>query len=338
MKNIRLGIIGATGLVGRTVLDVVWERNLSVSSIKLFASEKSAGNKIITKKGEYAIEKLDENSFNNLDIAIFSAGGYVSKKYVPVAVEKKCVAIDNGSYWRMDENVPLIVPEVNSHKIKSHKGIIANPNCSTIQLVIALNALLKLGNIKRVVVSTYQAASGGGQKILDKYRNEINGFANDDRYKLFDSIMFHSDFNEAGNTIEEEKMLNETKKILEINDFKMSVNCVRLPIKNSHCEFVNVEFENNFSLEQIKEVVSNQKGAKLVDGNDYPHPLLANGKDDVFIGRIRKDNSRENAYNMWIVADNLRKGAATNAVQIAEMLNKGIIYNVIPNQTTCLIC
>ena len=319
MENIKLGIIGATGLVGRTMLQVALERKINVASIKLFASERTEGDKIIADNNEYIVAKLNEKSFNDIDIALFSAGGYVSQKYIPIAVENNCICIDNGSYWRMKDDVPLIVPEVNPQDIKEHRGIIANPNCSTIQLVIVLNALLKLGNIKRTIVSTYQAASGGGQRTLDKYHSEINGISND-KYKLFNSIMFHSDFNEDGNTIEEEKMLNETKKILGKNSFQMNVNCVRLPIENSHCEFVNVEFENNFSIEQIKSAILNQSGLKLIEGNDYPTPLMANGKDDVFVGRIRKDNSKENTYNMWIVADNLRKGAATNTIQIAELL------------------
>ena len=320
MKNIKLGIIGATGLVGRTMLQVVLEKKLNVSSVRLFASEKSAGTKININNNEFIVEKLDENSFNDLDISLFAAGGYVSKKYVPIAVESNCICIDNGSYWRMNDDIPLVVPEVNPQDIKNHKGIIANPNCSTIQLVVVLNALLKLGNIKRVIVSTYQAASGGGQKMLDKYYSEMQNIANEDKYKLFNSIMFHSDFNDAGNTIEEEKMLNETKKILGKNDFNMCVNCVRLPIENSHSEFINVEFENNFTINQIKEIISQQEGIKLIDDNDYPNPLMSSGRDEVFVGRIRKDNSQKNTYNMWIVADNLRKGAATNAVQIAEKL------------------
>jgi len=320
MDNLRLGIIGSTGLVGRTILQIVLERKLNIASIRLFASEKTAGTKITIENNEYTVEQLKENSFDDLDIALFSGGAYVSKKYVPIAVKKNCVSIDNGSYWRMNENVPLVVPEVNLQVLKHHKGIIANPNCSTIQLVIVLNALLKLGNIKRLVVSTYQAASGGGQKMLDKYHSEIKGIYNDDKYKLFNNIMFHSSFNKDGNTIEEEKMLNETRKILEIDDLNICVNCVRLPIENSHCEFINVEFDVDIKLNQVKEIISKQKGTKLIENEDYPYPLMSNGKDDVFVGRIRKDNSRENTYNMWIVADNLRKGAATNAVQIAEKL------------------
>ncbi len=320
MKNTKLGIVGATGLVGRTMLQVVLERKLNVASIKLFASAKSEGLNVNCHNTNLVVSKLDENSFNDLDIVLFAGGGYVSKNYVPIAVQNNCVCIDNGSYWRMAENVPLVVPEVNPADINKHKGIIANPNCSTIQLVVVLNALLKLGNIKRTIVSTYQSASGGGQKMLDKYHSEMAGLDNDDKYKLFNSIMFHSDFNEDGNTIEEEKMLNETKKILGKNDFNMSVNCVRLPIENSHCEFVDVEFEDNFSIEQVKEVVSKQAGVVLIDGNDYPTPQISNGKDEVFVGRIRKDKSCPNSYNMWLVADNLRKGAATNAVQIAEKL------------------
>jgi aspartate-semialdehyde dehydrogenase len=321
LKNIKLGIVGATGLVGRTILDVVLERKLDVAFIKLFASEKSAGSKIISSDREYTVEKLDENSFNDLDVALFSSGAYVSKKYVPIAITNNCIVIDNGSYWRLNKDIPLIVPEVNTDDIKYHKGIIANPNCSTIQLVIVLNALLKLGDIKRIVVSTYQAVSGAGQKGIDKYYTEMNGENYDDGYKIFNNVMFHSAFNDAGNTIEEEKILNETKKILGRNDFAMNVNCVRIPVKNSHCEFVNVEFADNFSLNQIKEIISNQEGIKLIDGKDiYPNPLMSNGCSDVLVGRVRKDNSKENAYNMWIVADNLRKGAATNAVQILEKL------------------
>ncbi|MPM82168.1 Aspartate-semialdehyde dehydrogenase [bioreactor metagenome] len=222
-----------------------------------------------------------------------------------------------------------MVPEVNPESLNCHSGLIANPNCSTIQLVAPLHVISNNNTIKRVVVSTYQAISGAGQKGLEKLRSESIGVPNTDKYKIFNSVMFHSEFNEQGNTVEEEKMINETRKILDISSFKMAVTCVRVPVENSHCISANVEFANNIDIDEIKQSLASAPGIKFIDDstNEYPTPLMSNGSDDVFVGRVRKDNSVENAISLWIVADNLRKGAASNAVEIAEyILDKDIFH------------
>jgi aspartate-semialdehyde dehydrogenase len=336
MKKINLAIVGATGLVGRKMLQLLEERNFPINELKLFASAKTAGTEINFKNKIHKVEELTENSFKNLDIALFSAGSFVSENFAPIAVKNNCIVIDNGSFWRMNEKVPLIVPEINFSNLLKHNGLIANPNCSTIQLVLALDAISKVAKLKRVVASTYQAISGAGQKGIDKFHYEMNEFLNENKAKIesnetkiFNNIMFHSPMNESGNTAEEAKMESETKKILNAKKLQISVNCVRIPVVNSHSIFANIEFENSFLMQELEESLQNSDGIIYVknQNENYPTPLLANGKDEVFVGRLRRDKSVENAVNMWIVADNLRKGAATNAVQIAEFIAKNDLYN-----------
>lgn len=329
-KICNVAVVGASGLVGRTILNVLAERNFPVNELKLLASAKSAGKEMIFKNKTYQIQELTKDSFKGIDIALFSAGATVSKEFVPAAVDAGCIVIDNGSYWRLNKDVPLVVPEVNANVLANHNGLIANPNCSTIQFVVPLFAINQVYKIKRVIASTYQAISGAGQKGLDKFHNEMQGIPNNDKYSIFNNIMFHSPVNAAGMTIEEEKMLNETRKILNIPTFKLAVTCVRIPVKNSHCIAVNIEFEDSFDINEIEKILSNTKGIVYIPsiGDDYPTPQMSNGRDEVFVGRLRRDESVANGINLWIVADNLRKGAATNAVQIAEYILQNDLYSI----------
>ena len=321
IKTYNIAIVGATGLVGRKMLQVLDEHNFPINEIKLFASKKSTGTKIIFKNQELIVEELNPKSFQNIDIALFSAGSDISKEYAPIAVESKCIVIDNSSAWRMDENVPLVVPEVNSNALYNHNYIIANPNCSTIQLVVALNPLHQKFNIQRVVCSTYQSVSGAGQKGIDKLKAELKDEIYDNKIKFAYNTVFHP-FAENGFTIEENKMINELHKILD-DKIQMAVTCVRVPTIGGHAESVNIEFENEFDLEDIRYILSNSEGIVLMDNikdNVYPYPEIVNDSDLVYVGRIRKDTTVKNGLYMWVVADNLRKGAATNAVQIAEKM------------------
>lgn len=347
MKKYNVAVVGATGLVGRTILKVLEERKFPIAQIYLFSSSRSAGRKINFSGNEIIIQELNNNSFEGVDLAFFSAGSQVSNVYAPIANNSGCIVIDNSSCWRMSPEVPLVVPEVNASVLLTHKYIIANPNCSTIQLTIPLKALHEKFKLKRVVVSTYQAISGAGQKGIDKLYSEINNklslssnlpnpdidrnstnntINNFSSHDIFNNIMFHelSSSDKSSNiTVEEEKMLNETRKILSIDDLKISVTCVRVPIENSHSMSVNVELELPATVEDVRRVLSDYENIIIVDdmnNNIYPTPQLSNGRDEVFIGRIRADHSANNAFNLWVVADNLRKGAATNAIQIAEKL------------------
>lgn len=354
MKKYKLAIVGATGLVGRTVLKVLEEKQLPISEYVLFASSKSAGTNVHFMDKEYIVKELNEHSFDEgFDFAIFSAGGETSKKYSPIAASKGCVVVDNSSAFRMDENVPLIVPEVNPEEVKNHHGIIANPNCSTIQAVVALKPLDDKYKIKRIVYSTYQAVSGAGRNgvvdlengvknyltdksYLDSYDSENNNSTtslNEGTYHLakfphpiFSNCLPHIDvFLENGYTKEEEKMINETRKILKRPDLKITATTVRVPVFNSHSESINVEFEKDFNLEELVETLKNAPGIIVQDdpkNNVYPLATQANGYDEVFVGRIRRDNSLESGVNLWVVADNIRKGAASNAIQIVEELCK----------------
>jgi len=321
IKTYNIAIVGATGLVGRKMLQVLDEHNFPINEIKLFASKKSAGTKIIFKNQELIVEELNPKSFKNIDIALFSAGSDISKEYAPIAVESKCIVIDNSSAWRMDKNVPLVVPEVNSKALYNHNYIIANPNCSTIQLVVALNPLHQKFNIKRVVCSTYQSVSGAGQKGIDKLKAELKDEIYDNKIKFAYNTVFHP-FAENGFTIEENKMINELHKILD-DKIQIAVTCVRVPTLGGHAESINIEFEKEFQIEDIKYILSNSEGIVLMDNfkeNVYPYPEIVNDSDFVYVGRIRKDTTVKNGLYMWVVADNLRKGAATNAVQIAEKM------------------
>ncbi len=321
-KRYNVAIVGASGLVGRTMTKVLEEHNFPVDNIKFLSSKRSAGSEICFNGVNYLFEELTTESFANIDFAIFSAGSSISKEFAPIAVQNGCIVIDNSSYWRMHENVPLVVPEVNPDDLKLHKGIIANPNCSTIQLAIALKPIAEKYGLKRVVCSTYQSISGAGQKGVDKLMAEISGDGPDDKYEIAFSTMFHQ-FEDNGFTQEENKMVNETRKILHNESLPLAITCVRLPILGGHCESVNLELVKEFAIDEIFDLYQNSEGIIVIDTpseNEYPTPETVSGKDEVFVSRIRKDNSVENGLYLWIVADNLRKGAATNAVQIAEKM------------------
>lgn len=325
-KKYKVAIVGATGLVGRTVLKVLEEKNMSYLNYTLFSSEKSSGSKINFFNMNYIVCKLDERSFNqNFDFAIFCAGGSVSEKYIPIAVAKGCTVIDNSSVFRMAEDVPLVVPEVNSECIFNNKGIIANPNCSTIQAVLPLKPLDDNYKIKRIIYSTYQAVSGAGRLGIEDLEKKSN---NDNlqkfSYSIYNNCIPHiDDFTQDGYTKEEHKMINETRKILNKPHLPITATAVRVPVVNCHGESINVEFEEDFDIYDIKVMLQNFPGIIVVDDpekNYYPLASKANGNNEVFVGRIRRDFSVNYGINLWVVADNLRKGAATNAVQILEKL------------------
>lgn len=322
----KVAIIGSTGLVGRTVLKVLEEKSFTNCTYTLFSSKKSAGTKLQFLGQNYIIQQLTEDSFNaNFDYAIFCAGGSVSEKYAPIAVSKECIVIDNSSVFRMNKDVPLVVPEVNPEKIFENKGIIANPNCSTIQAVVALKPLDDKYKIKRIVYSTYQAVSGSGKAGIEDLENGIKGIAPKKfPHQIVNNCLPHIDvFMPDGYTKEEYKMINETRKILNKPFLPISATCVRVPVKNCHSESINVEFKTNFDIYDVKMLLQNSPGIILVDDiekNYYPLSTKADGFDDVFVGRIRRDFSVPYGINLWVVADNLRKGAASNAVQILEKL------------------
>ena len=326
MNKYKLASVGATGLVGRAARKVLEEKNLPISEYVFFASCKSAGTKINFMEKEYTVRELTENSFDEgFDFAIFSAGGETSKKYSPIAASKGCIVVDNSSACRMEKNVPLVVPEVNSDDIKWNNGIIANPNCSTIQAVVPLKPLDDKYTIKRVVYSTYQAVSGAGKAGVDDLENGIKGMPPKKfPYPIVNNCLPHIDvFEENGYTKEEIKMINETRKILGKPNLRVTATTVRVPVLNSHSESINVEFENDFDLDELKELLKNSPGIILEDSpskNIYPLAQNANGHDEVYVGRIRRDKSIPYGINIWVVADNIRKGAASNAIQIVEKL------------------
>lgn len=332
MKNYKLAIVGATGVVGRCILKVLEEKNLPISKYVFFASSKSAGKQISFMKENYTIQELTEDSFcEGFDFAIFSAGASVAKKFAPIAVKNGCVVIDNSSAFRMNCDVPLIVPEVNSEDIKANKGIIANPNCSTIQAVVALKPLDDKYNIKRIVYSTYQAVSGAGSKGILDLENGINAFSTNEDYSLnkfphpiFNNCLPHIDvFLDNGYTKEEEKMINETRKILKKPDLNVTATTVRVPVFNSHSESINVEFEKEFDLNDLINTLKNSPGIIVQNdskSNIYPMAINSTNNNEVFVGRIRRDFSISSGVNLWVVADNIRKGAATNAIQILERM------------------
>lgn len=325
-KKLNVAVVGATGMVGRTFLKVLEEKNLPVENYYLFASKKSAGSKVNFMGKEYVVEELTETSFDRgIDIALFSAGGSTSEKFAPIAAAHGCIVIDNSSAWRMDENVPLVVPEVNPEDIKWNKGIIANPNCSTIQAVVALKPLDDAFKIKRVVYSTYQAVSGAGMGGWTDLENGLKGEAPKKfPHPIAGNCIPHIDvFLPDGYTKEEVKMINETRKILGRPDLRVTATTVRVPVFNSHSESINVEFENSFEMDDVRRVLSSAPGIVVQDdaeNNVYPMAINATGTDETYVGRIRRDDSVENGINIWVVADNIRKGAASNAVQIAEKL------------------
>ncbi|MCH4891271.1 aspartate-semialdehyde dehydrogenase [Acidaminobacter sp. JC074] len=327
MKKVNIAVVGATGMVGRTFLKVLEERDFPYNKIYCFASKRSAGTKVKCKGEDIIVEELTETSFDrDIDIALFSAGGTTSEKFAPIAASKGVIVVDNSSHFRMDKDVPLVVPEVNPHAIFEHKNIIANPNCSTIQAMVALKPLQEKYGIKRVVFSTYQAVSGSGVKGVTDLENGLKGSLETNCYPhpIANNCLPHIDvFMDNGYTKEEMKMINETKKILGDDSLKITATAVRVPLYDCHSESINVELDGSFDIENVFELYRDYKGIILQDdvaNNVYPLATTAKGTDDVYIGRIRRDFSLDNGLNIWVVADNIRKGAATNAVQIAEVL------------------
>ncbi|MCX8111494.1 MAG: aspartate-semialdehyde dehydrogenase [Syntrophorhabdaceae bacterium] len=335
MKTYNVAVAGATGAVGNEMVAILEERNFPVKKLKLLASSRSVGKTISFKGTDIKVEELKEDSFKGVDIGLFSPGGAVSMKFAPIAAASGCVVIDNTSAFRMEPDIPLVVPEVNEHAIAGYKnrGIISNPNCSTIQMVVVLKPLHDFAKIKRVVVSTYQAVSGTGKKAIYELEQQVLAiYSNKDIEKkvyphqiAFNCLPHIDSFLENGYTKEEMKMVNETKKIMEDQSIQVTATTVRVPVFYGHSESVNVEFENDITPEKARELLQKAPGVKVTDDpskNIYPLAIYAAGKDDTFVGRIRRDESVKYGLNMWIVSDNIRKGAALNAVQIAEVLIK----------------
>ena len=333
VKKINVAVAGATGAVGNQMIECLEERNFPVNEIRFLASERSRGRKLRFKGEEVPVQVMDENSFKGIDIAIFSAGGGTSKKFSPIAAKSGAVVVDNSSAWRMDPDVPLVVPEVNPHAIAGYtkKGIIANPNCSTIQMVVALAPVYKEAGIKRLVISTYQAVSGTGKKAIDELISQSRALMQYGKVKnevyphqiAFNCLPHIDVFLDNGYTREEMKMVNETRKIFEDDSIMVTATTVRVPVFFSHSESVNIETKKKVTVNQVKSLLEKASGVRVVDdpkNNIYPLAIDAAGCDDTLVGRIREDESIENGINLWVVADNIRKGAATNAVQIAEIL------------------
>ena len=329
MKKYIIAVIGATGAVGQVLLDLIEARNFPYNSLYLCASTRSVGKKLVVNETEYLVEEIKEELFNNVDFVFISANNEISKNIGLLASKKNCIVIDDSSVFRMNPDVPLVVPEVNAHALKEHKGIISIPNCSTTPLAMILKPLHNINPIKRVIVDTYQSVSGTGaaaikelnlqsSEILDNLNPTISEYPHQIAFNLIPHI---DNFHENGYTNEEMKMINETRKILEIPDLPISATCVRVPVKIAHCESVNIELSEPIELETVNNIFSNNKGIKILDNplkNLYPTPIEVEGKDDVLIGRIRKDLSNKNGISLWLASDNLRKGAALNAIQIAE--------------------
>lgn len=326
MKKYNLAVVGATGLVGGTIIEILEKRNFGINNIYFFSSKRSAGSKISFNNVDYLVEELNEESFErDIDIALFAAGGQISQEYAKLAASKGIIVIDNSSVFRMDKNVPLVVPEVNGEDIKRNQGIISNPNCTTIQAVVALKPLHDAFKIKRIIYSTYQSVSGsglGGLKDLEE--GNVEFYPHQIQYNAIPHI---DSFLEDGYTKEEIKMIDETRKILKNEDLKVTATCVRVPVKYAHSLSINLEFEKPFEIDDIYKVLEGSPGIIISDdraNNIYPMALDAEATDGVYVGRIRKDNSVTNGLNLWVVADNIRKGAALNAVQIAEVLTTSI--------------
>ena len=329
LKKYNIAVIGATGAVGQVLLDLIEARNFPYNSLYLCASTRSVGKKLVVNETEYLVEEIKEELFNNVDFVFISANNEISKNIGLLASKKNCIVIDDSSVFRMNPDVPLVVPEVNAHALKEHKGIISIPNCSTTPLAMILKPLHSINPIKRVIVDTYQSVSGTGaaaikelnlqsSEILDNLNPTISEYPHQIAFNLIPHI---DNFHENGYTNEEMKMINETRKILEIPDLPISTTCVRVPVKIAHCESVNIELSEPIELETVNNIFSNNKGIKILDNplkNLYPTPIEVEGKDDVLIGRIRKDLSNKNGISLWLASDNLRKGAALNAIQIAE--------------------
>ena len=330
-KEYNVGVLGASGAVGREMLAVLYERGFPYKKVKALASSRSAGQLVDFENGGLAVEEVGEGSFDDLDLAIFSAGGAASAKFAPIAARAGCPVIDNSSNWRMDPRVPLVIPEVNPGAIKRHKGIIANPNCSTIQMLVALKPIYDAVGIKRIVVSTYQSVSGTGQKGIEELAGQTRALLNGQDYDgtvyphriAFNCLPHIDSFLDNGYTKEEMKMVNETMKIFDDQEIKITATCVRVPVFYGHSEAVWVETGRPISPESARELMCRAPGLLVVDNPaESAYPLISDaaGRDEVFVGRIRSDPSCANGLAMWIVADNVRKGAATNAVEIAELM------------------
>ena len=321
----KIAIVGVTGMVGKEMLEVLAERNFPLTELIPVASEKSCGKLVNYLGQDNEVISLSDLQEREVDLALLSAGREVAKIWAPKLAEKGCKVIDNSSYWRMSKKHKLIVPEINGSELEKSDMIIANPNCSTIQLVMALAPLHKKYSVKRVVVSTYQSITGTGKKAVEQLENEEKGINGESAYphQIYQNALPHCDeFTENGYTKEEMKLTNETKKILDKN-IEVTATAVRVPVIGGHSESINITFENNFDLDEVRETLNNMSGLKVIDNiskNEYPMPITSYKKDTVFVGRIRRDFSQEKTLNMWVVADNLRKGAATNTVQIAEYL------------------
>lgn len=322
----KVAVVGATGLVGTKMLQVLQERNFPLTELIPVASEKSIGKTVLFAGKEYPVRLMEDAIAMKPEIAIFSAGGKTSLEWAPKFAEVGTTVIDNSSAWRMDPDKKLIVPEVNAHVLTTSDKIIANPNCSTIQMVVVLQPLHLKYKIKRVVVSTYQSVTGTGKKAVDQLMNERKGIEGEMAYPypIDMNLIPHIDvFLDNGYTKEEMKMVNETKKIMGDDSIRVTATTVRVPVIGGHSESVNIEFENDFDLNELRDLLSHADGVTVVDdvkNNQYPMPIMAHDKDDTFVGRLRRDETQPNTLNCWIVSDNLRKGAATNAVQIAEYL------------------
>ncbi len=322
----KIAVVGATGMVGSVMLEVLAERNFPVTELLLVASERSAGKKIAYSGAEYTVIGLQDAVDQQPDIALFSAGGATSLEWAPKFAAAGTTVVDNSSAWRMDPSKKLIVPEINAGELTKEDKIIANPNCSTIQMVMALAPLHKKYGIKRLVISTYQSISGTGVKAVQQLENEYNGIKGEMAYPypIHRNALPHCDvFEENGYTKEEMKLVMETQKILNDDSIKVTATAVRIPVAGGHSESINIEFNKDFDVNEVRRLLHETDGVTVqdnLDTNTYPMPIYAHGKDDVFVGRIRRDESQENSLNMWVVSDNLRKGAATNTIQIAEYL------------------
>lgn len=332
-KRYNVAVMGATGAVGKSFLDILAERKFPVNKLRLLASERSKGKKLKFNGEQYPVEILGHNSFEGIDIVLSSAGASRSLEFLPSAVKAGAVCVDNTSAYRMEKPVPLVVPEVNARRIKEHKGIIANPNCSTIQLVVALYPIHKAVGIKRIVVTTYQSVSGAGQAKVNELREQSKDFLAGKPVRpvefphqiAFNLIPQIDVFLDNGYTKEELKMVNETRKIMEDESIQINATCVRVPVFYAHSESVNIETEKHITPDEVRKLLANAPGVVLMDdpkNKIYPMPICAEGKDGTFVGRIRRDESVKNGISMWVVSDNIRKGAALNAIQIAEILIK----------------
>ncbi|MCL0090982.1 aspartate-semialdehyde dehydrogenase [Dehalococcoidia bacterium] len=331
MKNLRVAILGATGLVGQEFIKVLKQRNFPMASLLLLASGASAGKRVIVDGDEIEVQEATPRLLENVDLALFSAGSEISRIFAPEAARAGVVVVDNSAAFRMEPEIPLVVPEVNPEDLEKHQGIIANPNCSTIQMVVALYPLHRVNPIKRIIVDTYQAVSGTGRAAIEELSEQAKLVLGGEKavphvypHEIAFNVLPHIDvFLENGYSREEWKMEHETRKIMHAEDIRVSATCVRVPVYAGHSEAIHVEFAQPMSPEEARDVLSRSPGVRIMDDLDtnlYPHPRAAAGLDEVFVGRIRRDTSHPNGLAMWVVSDNLRKGAALNAVQIAEEL------------------